>query len=554
MRTLTQRQKQPRQRGSSSLTKLHIAAPTVSHQVHPILHLQRTFGNQAVQRLLQAIPDDFEAHSHTNEVARFAHDFRRIPGHPKSLASLQAKLRVSSPGDIHEQEADRVSEQVMRMPDSPLQSVCACGGECSGCRGENQGGEHRPLQTRRAHTNGAGTAAVPPMVSQALRSHGQPLDSAARAFFEPRFGHDFSRVRIHTDPKASESARAMDALAYTVAPDIVFGAGQYAPHTTVGRTLLAHELTHVIQREAGGAQMQRKPVAGGACPAREPGETQASVNAPYDIVELSPQQEWVIYGFGVGSSTVDPAKGDIASLVEHIVWRLAQGHFIYVTGQDPVEVLGYSDCHVSKATPNERLRIERAANFCNAYKLSLFDRLGSHKTFNRFISSCRAAPPGEYVASNATKEGRSQNRGVLIRVLPPKAQTSSLAYDDKYGPTEGNCATYLGVEGFLSREYGHNAYCACTHTPDDPHNNCVRKCLQSKMWSFLAANAEDLRSGRFIWCPTVWKHHRECYAECMCDKSFIDYVAFAPLCTVKTGCPITGLTIALFNPCMVSKE
>jgi hypothetical protein len=238
-----------------------------------------------------------------------------------------------------------------------------------------------------------------------------------------------------------------------------------------------------------------------------------------------------------------------------IVSGLAQGHFVYITGQDPVEVLGYSDCHVSKATPNERIRAERATNFCDAYKLSLFDRLGSHRTFNRFISSCRAAPPGEYVASNATKEGRSQNRGVLIRVLPPsKAPTSSLPYDDKYGPTKGNCAAYLGVEDFLSREYGQNAYCACTHTPDDPHNNCVRKCLQSKMWPFLAANAQDLRSGRFIWCPTIWKHHRECYSECTCDKSFIDYVAFAPLCNTKAGCAVTGLTISLFNPCMVPKE
>ena len=94
------------------------------------------------------------------------------------------------------------------------------------------------------------------------------------------------------------------------------------------------------------------------------------------------------------------------------------------------------------------------------------------------------------------------------------------------------------------------AICACTHTPDEPHNNCVRKCLQSKMWSFLAANAEDLRSGRFIWCPSIWKHHRECYSECACDNSFIGLEAFLLLCTETFSCPSVGLSIALFNACM----
>ena len=64
---------------------------------------------------------------------------------------------------------------------------------------------------------------------------------------EERFGHDFSHVRVHADAKGAESACAMDALAYTSGSDIVFGAGQYAPHTTVGRTLLAHELTHIVR-------------------------------------------------------------------------------------------------------------------------------------------------------------------------------------------------------------------------------------------------------------------------------------------------------------------
>jgi len=88
---------------------------------------------------------------------------------------------------------------------------------------------------------------VPPIVHEVLRSPGQPLDPATRGFMEPRFENDFSRVRIHTDAKAADSARAVNALAYTVGQNVVFGVGQYAPKTKEGQVLLAHELIHVLQ-------------------------------------------------------------------------------------------------------------------------------------------------------------------------------------------------------------------------------------------------------------------------------------------------------------------
>src|SRR5512134_563730 len=92
---------------------------------------------------------------------------------------------------------------------------------------------------------------APPIVHEALRSPGQPLDAATRAFMEPRFGHDFSGVRVHTDARAAESARAVQALAYTVGRDIVFGDQRYSPQTSPGRRLLAHELTHTLQQRQG---------------------------------------------------------------------------------------------------------------------------------------------------------------------------------------------------------------------------------------------------------------------------------------------------------------
>jgi hypothetical protein len=101
---------------------------------------------------------------------------------------------------------------------------------------------------QRVAINAAPVSEVPPIVHDVLRSPGQSLDANSRAFMEPRFGHDFSGVRVHADARAAESARAVNALAYTVGRDVVFGVGQYAPSTSYGQRLLAHELTHVAQQ------------------------------------------------------------------------------------------------------------------------------------------------------------------------------------------------------------------------------------------------------------------------------------------------------------------
>src|SRR6185436_815942 len=106
------------------------------------------------------------------------------------------------------------------------------------------------VQRTSAHAHGGGETAVPSIVHEALNSSGRPLDGATRAFMEQRFGHDFSNVRVHTDARAAESARSINALAYTSGRDVVFGAGQHATPTSEGKRLLAHELTHVIQQSA----------------------------------------------------------------------------------------------------------------------------------------------------------------------------------------------------------------------------------------------------------------------------------------------------------------
>jgi Domain of unknown function (DUF4157) len=102
--------------------------------------------------------------------------------------------------------------------------------------------QRRPLQSRESPKS------APPIVHEVLRSPGSQLDDSTRAALEPQFGHDFGRVRVHTDSKAAASAQAVDASAYTVGPNIVFASGQFSPDTAQGRKLLAHELTHTIQQ------------------------------------------------------------------------------------------------------------------------------------------------------------------------------------------------------------------------------------------------------------------------------------------------------------------
>mgnify|MGYP003380731134 CR=1 FL=1 len=132
-------------------------------------------------------------------------------------------------------------------------AACAVGGSsCPACE------EEEPVTvSRKAQGAAAGDALT--SVNATIRSPGQPLSASTRAFFEPRFGQDLSQVRVHTDGEAQQSARDVNALAYTVGSHIAFRDGQYAPQSPDGQRLLAHELTHVVQQSAAPLQLRRKP-------------------------------------------------------------------------------------------------------------------------------------------------------------------------------------------------------------------------------------------------------------------------------------------------------
>jgi len=165
---------------------------------------------------------------------------------------MRAGLVVGQANDPFEHEADRVADQVMQGHGAGLPIASAMpkpGGKYAARKSE----ETKMVEPKPEATAQDIAGNAPGMVPEALRSPGQPLDASARALFEPRFGADFSRVRLHHDALAARSAAAIGAKAYTVGADIVFGAGRYQPGSSAGQRLLAHELAHVVQQGGGAA-------------------------------------------------------------------------------------------------------------------------------------------------------------------------------------------------------------------------------------------------------------------------------------------------------------
>jgi hypothetical protein len=205
-----------------------------------ILHLQQTIGNRSVQRLMPS--------------KEAAFDFAKI-------GILQPKLKVSQPGDEYEQEADKVAEQVIRMPiSSDLATPIGTpkdeervSRKCSTCDMKDEEEKENQLSIdRRTLSNSSGLEPTSDestnQIHEIRANSGSSLDDGSREFMESRFGYNFGKVRIHTDVLAARSAQSLNALAYTFGNDIIFGVGQYQPNTVEGRRLLAHELTHVVQQ------------------------------------------------------------------------------------------------------------------------------------------------------------------------------------------------------------------------------------------------------------------------------------------------------------------
>ena len=180
-----------------------------------------------------------------------------------SLGLVQPKLQIGPPGDAYEREADRVADTVLGGPAAPV-AVSAISGtvqrRCAKCQGECRCHEQEALVQPKEAPGGTApvTAAFESRVN-ALRGRGEPLPSSARSYFEPRFGHDFSEVRIHVDSESAALNRQLRARAFTVGNHVAF-AGEERSRAAPGSHLLAHELAHVVQqRQAGVARVMRQP-------------------------------------------------------------------------------------------------------------------------------------------------------------------------------------------------------------------------------------------------------------------------------------------------------
>jgi Domain of unknown function (DUF4157) len=215
----------------------------------------RILAQQGLDRAAKNVGDDLEQQGGTsdNMMARVgprgaSSDFTKISIHPpirrtepqgpSSLVApplsgiLRPKLAVGPVDDPLEHDADRVAGRAMRMP--------------------------APLRTLRSGSP-ASSGEAPASVHDALGAPGHPLDAAARAFFEPRFAHDFADVSIHDDAPAARSARDLGALAYAVGRHIVVDSARHHPDSVAGQRLLAHELAHVVQQRNAGPVVRRQP-------------------------------------------------------------------------------------------------------------------------------------------------------------------------------------------------------------------------------------------------------------------------------------------------------
>jgi hypothetical protein len=386
-----------------------------------------------------------------------------------------------------------------------LQRQCACGnhassGECEECRKQKSAGV-----LQRAAMNPGSPGEAPPIVHEVLRSPGQPLGAATRAFMEPRFQRDFSQVRVHTDARAAESARAVSAHAYTVGRDVVFATGKFSPQTSGGRRLLAHELAHTSQLPGAGptvslsigsvdspeereaekvaeqidapvalselsrlsnspAMLRRAWNACGAtdtCPPRVAGERERAARATLQAGELvDPVPGFIVWDFPIGSSAV-------GSLAGNNIWSAFDAQV--ARGSDGWTVQGFSDCE-GGIERNTALRTARA----NAAHGALSSAAQAK------VTSVGGASLTDCVAANDTETNRGFNRSAVF-------ERTQLNFEGQQVQSMG-CPPRTGAAATSLADYVALVRCAESRTGFNPRQMLamLRQLYYGKPWSFTS--------------------------------------------------------------------
>jgi hypothetical protein len=206
-----------------------------------------------------------------------------------SCKSGAGNLKVSHPSDAAEIEADRIADRVMRMPVDDVKPKSQLSRtpntihrKCDACEDEDK----MSLRRKPLSSTGSLPPATPARVQSVLSTGGGPLDKRARSFFEPRFGHDLSAVRVHADSRASALSETLNAEAFTIGNQIVFGQDRYRPDTERGRHLLAHELAHIAQQNDNEPKIHRRLVVNSAATSLAPSTDPAASLTPVNRLSM----------------------------------------------------------------------------------------------------------------------------------------------------------------------------------------------------------------------------------------------------------------------------
>ena len=357
----------------------------------------------------------------------------------------RSALEVGRPDDLRERQADAAADRIMGAEDG-----------AGAAYGSRDVGKAASSPT----PHSTDTPIAPPSVAKALSSPGSTLDRNARAFFEPRFGHEFSRVRIHTGAEADQSARDINARAYTVGHRIVFGAGQYSPATRAGQRLIAHELAHVVQQRHAAPSIMRFGFGLAGCRTLPPPAEECKDPTGYAIRAGVP---WVNTGedrlFGMADSP-RRIRGPRKSLPRVEVTELVSpsvdhtGSFVLL---DPVISDVTDEWELASDMPddNHTFPIDLALETYDLYETYYGIGDGALSFLQMYIytkSSCGMDTPTALPHSGyrITHELRTRSDGAVVAITSKWAEPVTVEHEGKkYTTTKGMTPAALSVRTVL---------------------------------------------------------------------------------------------------------
>jgi hypothetical protein len=371
----------------------------------------------------------------------------------KKRSGLQARLKVNELGDRYELEADRIAHQVLAMP-THTGSIST-----------------RPRIQRLSGRSSDRINSAPASVDHALASPGKPLDPLLRRDMEQRFGHDFSRGRVHSDATAEQSARDVNAYAYTVGRDIVFGAGQYAPDTAPGRKVLAHELTHVVQQEGGlaegngTARLQRLDF-GDVLEIVAPGLPKIESPSFSDVLEVGAT---VAAGPGVGFlvhmqkqfiddlvASVKESPQHVAEFLKDEVWESIKDHWLQIIAVTTGLMLGEMAVAVLTGAPDPTLLTKVIAVILQIAIIAILGYFaavevkGAHEQGEQWLSTAKRANGDPKMITEASRSFVRMVWHIIMAVLTVagvRARIRGFAVPKAAAVTGGGTAATAAGEG-----------------------------------------------------------------------------------------------------------